>query len=389
MSTTLVACSSDDDEDAENLVAELTDIVEKFEPKVVWDSSVGDGVSRYFSRLSPVVAYDHVYVASREGMAIAYEQASGKEVWQVDLSDIENQRGFFEDKKSARISGGGVAGYNKVFWGSENGDVFALDSKTGDLIWHATVPGEVISKPALDDNKLIINTVSGVLVALDSSTGDLVWKVEQAVPALTLRGVSGVNTTAGGAFVGLASGEVTVYLLNSGQQGWTAEIGEASGSTELQRIVDVDVTPIIYGEKVYSISANGNLVAIDLRSGRELWKRKYSSYRQLSVEANKIYATDISGHVYAIDRNSGSELWSQLALTNRGVTGPAIQGNYVVVGDFEGYLHWLDKTTGDIVARHQVDDSGLFASPVVDDDILYAYSRDGSFEAIKATSESK
>ncbi len=390
VSAALTACSSDDDEDVENSVAELTEIVEQFKPQVVWDTSVGDGVEHYFSRLSPVVAYDHVYVADRQGYAMAFEQKTGKQVWKVDLSNLDNERGFFDDKKSARISGGAVAGYNKVFWGSENGDVFALDSKTGELKWHTTVPGEVISKPALEGNKVIINTVSGILIALDSNTGEMVWKVDQAVPALTLRGVSGVTTSAGGAFVGLATGEVSVYLLDSGQQGWTTEIGEASGSTELQRIVDVDVTPIVYGEKVYSISANGNLVATDLRTGRELWKRKYSSYRQLSVEANKIYATDIQGHVYAIDRNSGAELWSQLSLTNRGTTGPVVQNGYIVVGDFEGYLHWLDIDNGDIVARHHVDGSGLFVTPIVEDGVLYAYSRDGSFEAIqtsKAVSE--
>lgn len=382
LSTALVACSSDEEEEVPT-IAELTEIEELFEVDVLWDEGIGDGVSHYFSRLSPAIAYNKVFMSSRFGDAYAFDLETGDEIWNIDLSDIEDERGFFDDAISARISGGTVTGYNKVIWGSENGDVFAIDEATGELAWQAKVAGEVISKPALDSNLVIVNTASGVLVALDITTGEEVWKAEQAVPPLTLRGASGVAVASGGAFVGLASGEVAVFILQNGQQGWTAEIGEASGSTELQRIVDVDVTPIILGDKIYAISTNGNLAAIDLRSGRELWKRKYSSYRQLSIAGNQIFATDIQGHVYAIDRNSGLETWSQLAFTGRGTTGAASVGDYVVVGDFEGYLHWLRKSDGEIVARHEVDSSGIYNTPIVHEGLLYVVSRDGDLEVIK------
>lgn len=382
LSSALVACSSDDDDEAP-VIAELTEIEELFEVEVVWDDSVGDGVGHYFSRLTPAIAYEKVFISSRFGDAYAFDVSTGDELWNIDLSDIEDERGFFEDAISARISGGAVTGYNKVIWGSENGDVFAIEEDSGKLAWRAKVSGEVISAPALDSNLVVVNTASGALVALDVTNGEEVWKAEQAVPPLTLRGVSGVSISSGGAFVGLASGEVGVYIIENGQQGWTTEIGEASGSTELERIVDVDVTPIIMGDKIYAISTNGNLAALDLRSGREVWKRKYSSYRQLTVAGNQIFATDTQGHVYAIDRNSGIEQWSQLAFTGRGTTGAASVGDYVVVGDFEGYLHWLSKADGSIVARHEVDSSGIYNTPLVDNGLLYATSRDGDLEVIK------
>lgn len=381
LSSALVACSSDDDEAP--VIAELTEIEELFEVEVVWDDSIGDGVGHYFSRLSPAVAYGKVFVSSRFGEAYAFDVFTGDELWNIDLSNIEGERGFFEDAISARISGGAVTGYNKVIWGSENGDVFAIEEDSGKLAWRAKVSGEVISAPALDSNLVVVNTASGALVALDISTGDEVWKSEQAVPPLTLRGVSGVSISSGGAFIGSATGEVGVYIMDSGQQGWFTEIGEASGSTELERIVDVDVTPVIMGDKIYAISTNGNLAAIDLRSGREIWKRKYSSYRQLSVIGNQIFATDTQGHVFAIDRNSGIEQWSQLAFTGRGTTGAASVGDYIVVGDFEGYLHWLSKADGRIVARHEIDSSGIYNTPIVDNDLLYVMSRNGDFEVIK------
>lgn len=376
------ACSSTDDENEELRVAELTEITEKFTPQVKWDVSVGDGVDKYFSRIKPIVAYGKVFTASRAGETYAFDEATGDRIWSVDLSDINSKRGFFDDKYSALISGGPVAGINKVFLGSENGDVFALEAETGELSWQGKVKGEVIAAPALDSGKLVVNTASGILKSFNASNGEDDWQIEQEVPALTLRGVSAPAIASGGVIVGSADGSVAVYLLEKGRQGWTTPIGEATGSTELERVIDVDATPLIYGDTVYSVSSRGTLSAIELRSGRILWQRQYSSYRQLAISGNTLFLTDVKGHIYAINRNNGLELWSQLSFTNRGITGSAPVGDYVVVGDFEGYLHWLEQSTGEIVARHHVDSSGIYTAPTVVNGVLYSQSRDGDLQAI-------
>ncbi|GAA0810669.1 outer membrane protein assembly factor BamB [Colwellia asteriadis] len=382
LSSTLLACSSTDDEDPDTLVAELTEINETFTPQVLWDRSVGDGVDDYFSRLKPAVAYDKVYSASREGDVIAFDIKTGKEVWQNDLSDINNERSFWDARVSALVAGGPTVGSDKIFIGTESGKVFALSAQTGELVWQADIKGEVITKPALGENILVVNTASGIMKAFDANTGEELWKVEQDVPALTLRGISAPVIASGGVILGTGKGEVSVYILEKGQQGWTTEIGEASGTTELERVIDVDSAPVIFGDKVYAISSRGNLVSIELQSGRIIWKRQYSSYRQIAVYRNDIYITTTKGHVYSLNRNNGIERWSNLSLTNRGVTGPAVVDNYIVVGDFEGYLHWLNQETGEIVARHEVDGSGIHSTPTVSDDVIYSQSRDGDLQAI-------
>jgi len=379
----LFACSSNDEEEDENRVAELTEIQEQFEPEVIWDKSVGDGVEHYFSRLKPHLAYGKVFTASRQGELYAFDEVTGETVWHKDLSDINNERGFFDAKSSALLSGGPITGINKVFIGSENGEVFAFNAESGELDWQGEVKGEVITRPAHDAGILVVNAASGTLKAFNASNGEDVWQIEQDVPPLSLRGISTPSIGSGGVVLGTASGDVSVYILENGQLGWTAGLGEATGTTELARVVDVDAEPLIYGDKVYAVSSRGNLAAIDLRSGRILWKRQYSSYRQISIAGNTIYLTDVKGHVFAVDRNNGLEKWSNLLLTNRGVTGPAVVGNYVVVGDFEGYLHWLNRDSGEIVARHEVDSSGIYTTPTVGKNVLYVQSRDGDLEAIK------
>lgn len=380
--TGLVACSSTEDEIDKTEPVELVEIDQKFKPVILWEES-GAGVGDYFSRLSPAVAYNKVFTASREGFVYAYEQASGDALWEVDLREENTEGGFFSSKKTALLAGGPTVGINKVFIGSENGHIFALDADTGNLSWRASVKGEVISAPALDAGALVVNTTSGIVKAFNATNGEELWSIEQDVPSLTLRGVSSPSISAGGVVIGASDGSLSVFILENGQQGWTTEVGEATGSTELERVIDIDSQPLIYGDKVYSISARGHLVAVELRNGRVLWKRQYSSYRNLSVSGNTLFLTDVKGHVYAVDRNNGLERWSQLALTNRNVTGPAVVNDHVVVGDYEGYLHWLDQTTGEIVARMEVDGSGIYSTPTAADNILYVESRDGDLQAIK------
>jgi len=386
LSSTLFACSSTDEEDDNSsLPAELTEIKQQFLPNVLWEKSVGDGSESYFSRLKPLVAYNKVYSVSRAGDVIAFEEKTGKRLWKTDLSDVEGERSFWDSRLSALLAGGPTAGFNKIFIGSENGKIYALDAQTGELVWQASIKGEIINAPAVDSGVVVVNSASGIMKAFNAENGVELWKVEQDVPSLTLRGISPPIIVSGGVLVGTGKGGVNVYLLEKGQQGWSTEIGEPTGSTELERVIDVDSAPVVFGDKIYAISSRGNLAAIELKSGRILWKRQYSSYRQIAIYRNTIFLTNLRGHVYAIDRVNGIERWSNLTLENRNVTGPAVIDDYVVVGDFEGYLHWLNQDTGEIVARHHVDGSGIHSTPTVADNVLYSQSRDGDLQAIETS----
>ncbi|WP_404391547.1 outer membrane protein assembly factor BamB [Pseudoalteromonas phenolica] len=374
----LLGCSSNDDE--EEIV--LPEIVNQFETQVDWTNDVGDGVEHYFSRLTPTVYKDTAFVASRNGEVEAIAVSSGKTLWETD---VRKEVSFWpwSDNDSAKLSGGILQAYGKLYIGSEHGEVIALDRETGEIVWRKTVPGEALSSPAAGDGLVYVNLGSGKLLALHPDTGEERWRHEQEVPALTLRGLSSPAAANGGVLFGEESGKLTVLIAENGYTAWSAEVATAKGASEFERLVDVDTKPIVVGAIAYAIAYNGNLAAVDVRSGNVVWKREYSSYRDLSIEANVIYIVDSNGIIYALDKDSGIERWSQSGLRGWYLTAPTVAGNYLAVGDQEGNLHWLDKQTGELVSRESFDSSGFYVEPVVAEDKLIVVTRDGEVSAVK------
>jgi outer membrane protein assembly factor BamB len=380
-------------EDEELETRRLKPIEARFTPTQAWSVELGDGIDKFYSKLRPAVAYDKVFAANRQGLVNAYDKATGKKIWSKDFATYDEGglssgiSKLWSNGFSAKIAGGISVAYETVFFGTENGEVVALDANTGEQKWVTTVKGEVLAAPAIDAGIVLVNTGSGSIFALNADDGEEVWSSESDVPPLSLRGVSSPAAVNGGAIIGTATGKLIVNILETGQTAWEQVISSATGVTELERIVDIDSEPLVSGGNVYVISYDGTLASVELRSGRVIWKRDYKSFRRMSLSGSTLYLVDINSNVYALDSRNGVELWSQGALKQRLLTGVTSVGNYLVAGDKFGYLHWFDQVDGKIVARLEVgdddEDEGIYHSPVVDGDILYTQTRDGKLVAIQ------
>ncbi|WP_293749528.1 outer membrane protein assembly factor BamB [uncultured Paraglaciecola sp.] len=380
-----------DEEELE--IRRLKPIDAQFTPTESWSVDLGQGIGKFYSKLKPAVAYDKVFAANRQGAVSAFDQATGKKVWSKNFATFDDKgltsgiSNLWSNGLSAKIAGGLSVAYETVFFGTENGEVVALDTNTGEQKWITTVKGEVLAAPAIEAGIVLINTGSGFIFALNADDGEEVWSSESDVPPLSLRGVSSPAAVNGGAIIGTATGKLVVNILETGQTAWEQVISAATGVTELERIVDIDSEPLVAGGNVYAISYDGTLAAVELRTGRVIWKREYKSYRHMSISGSTLFVVDINSNVFALDSRNGVELWSQGALKQRLLTGVTPVGNYLVGGDKYGYLHWFDQADGKIVARLKVgdddEDEGIYHSPVVDGDVLYTQTRDGKLVAIK------
>ncbi|CZF77282.1 Outer membrane protein assembly factor BamB precursor [Grimontia celer] len=365
LGTLLIGCAGEEDSIQ---MAPVPVVESEFTPTQVWKSSVGDGVGNYFSNLTPVQAYGKVFAADREGVVKAMDTETGTTIWSVDLGE----------DAPALISGGLTASYSKVYLGTETGVLIALDEETGETVWQANAGGEILSKPLADESLVIVNTSRGELAAFDAESGEERWRTSSDVPNLTLRGDSSPVSTSGGVFWGMANGRLGAAFVENGNIIWQQPIASPKGATEIDRLVDVDATPVIDGALLYAVGYNGQLVAIDLRSGRPAWKRTYSSSTDFLVVGSYLFLITDQDHVVAVDARSGTELWQNRDLEYRQLTAPVAISGYVVVGDAEGYLHWMDPNSGEFVAQQQLDDSGFAVSPLNVDEGYIVITRDGT-----------
>ncbi|MBI0507971.1 PQQ-binding-like beta-propeller repeat protein, partial [Dickeya dianthicola] len=196
-----------------------------------------------------------------------------------------------------------------------------------------------------------------------------------------LRGESAPTAAFGAAIVGGDNGRVSAVMINQGQLIWQQRISQPGGATEIARLNDVDTTPVVASNVVYALGYNGNLTALDLRSGQITWKREIGSVNDFIVDGDRIYLVDQDDRITALNTNGGVVIWRQGDLLHRNLTAPALYNGYLVVGDAEGYLHWVNTTDGRFVVQQKVDGSGLLSKPVVASDKLLVQAKDGEVYA--------
>lgn len=371
----VVACSSTPDLTP---MSPLPEVGNTLKANKLWSASIGNGVGKYYSQLSPVVAGERLFAASRDGKLAAFDKETGKRQWQLRLDKLA----INDQHRSPRIAGGLTAAYGNLYFGSENGLVYAVSQADGELLWTQTVAGEVLAAPAVDEGKVVVHTSAGNLIALNSTSGEQEWQLRNEQPSLTLRSQATPLTAGGAVLYGRADGRLGIALLATGQPVRDTRIANPRGATELERMVDVAAKPVILGDILFTIAYNGQLTAHQLISGQELWKRQYQGSQDLSTDGRLLYISDSRSHLFAVDARSGMEVWSNTELENRQLTASVIFGDYLVAGDGEGYLYWFDSQTGVLKSLQRVDSKGLYVAPVVAGNTLYVQSRSGDLLAI-------
>jgi outer membrane protein assembly factor BamB len=246
-----------------------------------------------------------------------------------------------------------------------------------------------VSAPSINADHIVVQTANGHVFDLNTANGEQRWRFDSAMPALTLRGNSRPQFFANYAVIGLANGKLAIIDIETGQLLWEPKVAEPKGDTEIERIVDIDGTPIVLGDKLYAASYQGQLVAYELKSGRLLWAEEESSYRDLSAGFGNIYVSSADGVVTAYDQLTGTVKWANDDFLRRRLTAPAAVSNYIVVADYEGYVHVLSQVDGHIVARKRVNGSGVKTSIMVDDTRFYVIANNGRLKAYELGEEIK
>ncbi|MDH5660964.1 MAG: outer membrane protein assembly factor BamB, partial [Gammaproteobacteria bacterium] len=326
---------------------ELTTLNNQIKISHQWKFTAGEGVSDFYLKLKPVFYKNTGYIIDYKGHLQAFIINSGKVLWKADLN--------------VPASGGLTFANGKLFLGTSKGEVIALDIlKSGvKVLWQKQLSSEILSRPAIAKGILVAKTIDGRVYGLNVADGNQSWVYDRSVPHLTLRGNSSPLINNDIVITASDSGKLAALTLNDGRLLWETTISVAKGRNQLERIIDMDVDPVVVDDVIYVAGYQGRIAAVKLDSGQLIWSRDFSSYSGLYVDAYRVYVTDAQGQVWALNRYNGSTLWRQNKLLRRQLTAPEAHDNYVVVGDYDGYIHWLNREDGKLIARKRINTSDI------------------------------
>ena len=340
----------------------------KFKPnasaQVVWRNSVGDADVYIFT---PAIYEGSVYAASAGGTLARFDAVKGKQQWRIDTKEP--------------LSGGVGADAGLVVVATKKGAVLTY-SVSGKLVWRSQVSSEVLMAPRISEGVVIVRSGDGKIYALNAKDGTPKWEYRFSLPPLLLRSDSGVVIARGVVLAGLAGGKVVALNLENGTVLWDATLAQPKGANELERITDVAAAPAIESDQACAVAFQGRVGCYDIVRVTLLWSREGSASVALGVDPITVYMSDAKGTVFALDKNSGATIWKQDKLTARSLSAPVQISLFVAVGDFEGYVHFLDRDDGSFAVRLATDGSQIKARPQRMGGNVLVQTRDGALYAI-------
>ena len=360
-----------DDEEDVQLPTELVEFEAVIEVDEKWDVSVGKGHEGLVLGLKPTTDGEQIYAASFDGNVIAFDTNRGRKIWKNNYDLSFTSGPTFKD---------GI-----LVLGTNDGELIALDALTGEILWATTVSSEILAPVSIGDDKIFVRTVDGSLTALSKEDGAQQWLVNHKVPRLSLRGTSTPVKFANAVLCGFDDGKVSAYDVSNGTLLWETMLTPAGGRTEIEKIMDIDAPMVILGNELYVGSYQGALGAMALESGDIIWVTEASIYAGMAADDNAVFVSEADGTVMALSRFTGREIWKKENLLYRNPTAPVIMDDSIVIGDLEGYLHWLDKTSGEIQERINIGKSKISNAPLVLNNSIYVLTDSGDLVSVEKT----
>lgn len=324
--------------------AELVAFKPSAELNTVWQAEVGSSGPYVFQ---PAVVGTEVYAAAHDGTVARYQD--GKAVWTA--------------KVGKRLSAGVGSDGRLAVVVTTGGEVVAYDAATGERRWRVPAGVEVLAPPAVGDAVVVVRASDSRLIGLDARDGSRRWVFQRPTPPLALRSFAGMTIEGDVALVGYPGGKLVAVNLANGGPLWELTVATPRGATELERVADVAGTPVLGRREVCAVAYQGRAACFDATNGNAIWSREFSSSAGMDRDTRFVYITDDRDAVHALEAGSGVSAWKQDALARRTVSRPLVAGNFVAVGDMEGYVHLLDRESGAFAARARADDSAIVADP--------------------------
>ena len=368
----------------------------------VWRAEIGaGGTDRSPLTAPPVAAGGRVFAMDNEARVTAYDAATGEPVWSTAVTpepEAEDRKfyqvfGMGKTKMEEVGFGGGIAlDGGRVFLVSGFGTAAALDQATGEVVWTADLPAPVRNPPTAANGKLYAITVGNQAIALDQATGETAWTYESFEEAARFLSSASPAVAGGTVVVPFSSGEVVALQAENGRLLWTTTVSRSTRMNAMADLSDIAGSPVLDRGAVFAISHAGQMSAIDLRSGREVWEVPIGGLNTPWAAGDALFVVTVGGDLVALSREDGAVIWTaplgryeNEEKRKKPITwsGPILAGGQLILTSSRGGLVLVDPQDGTVKNRIEAKVGGT-VPPIVAGGQVYVIDAEGRLNAYGA-----
>jgi outer membrane assembly lipoprotein YfgL len=290
--------------------------------------------------------------ATSRGTITIIHAVTGADVWRARI-DAELSSGVGFDGKTAVVT----TLDNELV-------AFTLGSKNQPVIaWKKTLQARVYTAPLVAGGRVFVLSGDRTLQAFDAVSGAKLWNLQRPSEPLILSQAGTLGVYQNTLLVG-HSGRLLGVNPDNGLVQWELAVATSRATNDIERLIDLVGSPNRVGDSVCVRSFQTSVACADVAKNVVLWSKATQGSTAVSGDVDMVVSTESDGRVKAWRRATGDLLWASDKLIYRGLSAPLLVGSSVLVGDAEGYVHVMNKTTGNFTARFKTDGGAIVAAPV-------------------------
>lgn len=329
----------------------------QFKVQNVWKNQVGAVQSHLLASLHG----QQMAVASAKGQLALIDIQSGQDVWRMGLN-ASIQAGVGGDGRRFAVV-------------TQSNELIVVEA--GNVLWRRVLPALSYTPPLVAGDRVFVLTGDRAVTAFDAQTGQQLWLQQRSSDPLLLRQAGLLMPFGDNLLVGWGGRLASLNSL-TGAVRWETMVGMTRGTNEVERLVDLVAGTSRQGNSLCLRAFQASVACLDGLTGRVLWSRPAQGHQGLDGSGNVVIGTESDGKVLAWDRQSGAPVWTQESLRFRGLSMPSVWNQWVVVGDQDGWVHFLAPQDGQPMQRVATDGSGIMGKPMVVGQTLVVVTRNGN-----------
>ncbi len=330
-----------------------------------WQSTVDASI---VFPLQTGIAAERVALANSKGLVSVVSAVNGANVWRIQL-DAQISSGVGFDGQTAAVT-------------TLDNDLIAMtqsSTKRPVVAWKKRMLARVYTAPLVAGGRVFVLAGDRSVQAFDAETGAKLWYLPRPPEPLVLSQAGTLGIYKNTLLVG-NSGRLLGVNPDSGQVMWELTVATSRGTNDIERLIELVGAPSRVGDSVCVRSYQTAVACVDMIERKLVWSKPAQGFTSVSGDAQIVAGTESDGRVKVWSRTNGDLLWSSDQLMYRKLSAPLVVGSSIIVGDFEGYVHVMNKTTGEFTTRFKTDGTAVVAAPaIVGDTVVVATAKGGVF----------